>query len=149
MNSNEIINYCLQNLPDTILVNSWGEQGIFYNPNHTLKRGIYILTIKEKDGENDKASKLNRDNIYRINIGIRKETFVSLFRETPKRPSKGGIVDLPYDFTKTDELLPHPVYAWMSWICVLNPTERTFEKLIPFIQEAYAFAKEKYRKRKK
>ncbi|MDE7095144.1 MAG: hypothetical protein K2O23_01540 [Anaeroplasmataceae bacterium] len=149
MTSDEIINYCLQNLPDTILVNSWGEQGIFYNPNHTLKRGIYVLTIKEKDGEHDEASKLNRGNIYRVNIGIRKETFVSLFGKTPNRPLKGCIVDLPYDFTKTDELLPHPIYAWMSWICVLNPTEDTFERLIPLIQEAYTFAKEKYRKRKK
>ena len=149
MTSDEIINYCLQNLPDTILVNSWGEQGIFYNPNHTLKRGIYVLTIKEKDGENDKASKLNRNNIYRVNIGIRKQTYVNLFGKTPKRHLKGEIVDLPYDFTKTDVLLPHPIYAWMSWICVLNPTEDTFKRLIPLIQEAYTFAKEKYRKRKK
>ena len=149
MTSEEIITYCVQNLPDIVLVNSWGEKGIFYNPNHTLKRGIYVLTIKEKDGENDKASKLNRENIYRVNIGIRKETFIRLFGKTPKRPSKGGIVDLPFDFTKLDVLLPHPVYAWMSWICVLNPSEQTFEKLIPLIQEAYTFATEKYRKRKK
>ncbi len=40
MQPNEILNYCLDNLPDTVLVSSWGESGIFYNPNNTLKRGI-------------------------------------------------------------------------------------------------------------
>jgi hypothetical protein len=25
-----------------------------------LKRGVYILTVKEKDGDNDKGSKLDR-----------------------------------------------------------------------------------------
>ena len=45
MKSDEILQYCLENLEGTILVNSWGEKGIFYNPNNTLKRGIYILKI--------------------------------------------------------------------------------------------------------
>ena len=49
----EILQYCLNHLECTVLVNSWGEKGIFYNPNNTLKRGVYILTVKEKDGEND------------------------------------------------------------------------------------------------
>ena len=53
MTPDKILQYCLNNLEGTVLVNSWGEKGIFYNPNNTLKRGVYILTVKEKDGEND------------------------------------------------------------------------------------------------
>ncbi len=148
MQPNDILKYCLDNLPDTVLVSSWGERGIFYNPNNTLKRGIYVLTVKEKDGDNDKSSDLNREKIYRVNIGIRKNTFINMFGSVPTRPPKGGIVDMPYDFAKTDKILPHPVYAWMSWVCVLNPSETTFERLKPLIQEAYEYAKEKYSKRK-
>ena len=66
MTLDEILQYCLNNLEGTVLVNSWGEKGIFYNPNNTLKRGVYILTVKEKDGENDKSSNLDRENIYRV-----------------------------------------------------------------------------------
>lgn len=91
---------------------------------------------------------MNRENIYRVNIGIRKETFLALFGAVPARPPKGGIVDMPFDFTKTDKILPHPVYAWMSWICVLNPSDTTFEQLKPLIKEAYEYAKEKYSKKK-
>ncbi len=148
MKSDEILQYCLENLEGTILVNSWGEKGIFYNPNNTLKRGIYILTIKEKDGENDKGSNLDRENIYRVNVGIQKKTFINLFGEIPNRPSKGCIVDMEYDFTSIDKIIPHPIYAWMGWICCLNPTKKTFEKLKLLIQESYEYAKEKYRKRK-
>lgn len=148
MTADEILEYCLKELEGTVLVNSWGERGIFYNPYNKLKRGIYVLTVKEKDGENDQGSKLNRENIYRVNLGVRKATFQEMFGAVPKRPRKGGIVDMGYDFAAINQILPHPVYAWMGWICSLNPSQKTFEALKPYIQEAYEYAKEKYAKRK-
>ncbi|WP_330571520.1 DUF6194 family protein [Hominisplanchenecus murintestinalis] len=36
-------------------------------------------------------------------------------------------------------MVPHPVYAWMAWICALNPSEQTFEELKPYIQESYEY----------
>ena len=134
MKSDEILQYCLDNLEGTVLVSSWGEKGIFFNPGNLLKRGVYVLTVKEKDGDNDKSSKLDRENVYRVNIGIRKDTFIKLFGKIPERPG---------------EILPHPVYAWMGWICVLNPTEQLFEELKLHIQESYEYAKEKFKKRKR
>lgn len=147
MKPEEILNDCLQHLEGCVLTESWGEKGIFYNPGRKLKRGVYVLTIKEKDGANDKGSNLNRPDIYRVNLGVRKNTFVSLFGAVPKRPAAGKIVDMNYDFAAVDEILPHPVYAWMSWICVLNPSEHTFEQIKPYIQEAYEYAGEKFAKR--
>jgi hypothetical protein len=37
-----------------------------------LPKGIYFATIKEKDGPNDKASELNRANVYRLSTGVSK-----------------------------------------------------------------------------
>ena len=148
MTADRILEYCLRELEGTVLVDSWGERGIFYNPANKLKRGIYILTVKEKDGENDNSSRLNRENIYRVNSGVRKHTFEKLFGTIPKRPAKGGIVDMEYDFTTLNQILPHPVYAWMGWICTLNPSESTFDRLKPYILEAHEYAKEKYAKKK-
>lgn len=144
----QILQYCLENLNGTVLTESWGEKGIFYNPNGKLKRGVYILTVKEKDGDNDKGSNLDREGIFRVNLGVRKNTFTDMFGKVPARPPKGGVVDMPYDFTEFDKILPHPVYAWISWISVLTPSEETFERLKPLIEEAYEYAKEKYEKRK-
>ena len=148
MEAEQILNWCLEHLEGTVLMNSWGETVVFYNPGHVLKRGIYVLTIKEKDGKNDQASQLDRPGMYRVNLGPRKQTYVNLFGSVPKRPPKGGVVELEMDFAQTDILLPHPVYAWMGWVCTLNPSKHTFEELKPLILESYEFAKEKFAKRK-
>ncbi len=148
MKVNEIIDYCLKNLEGTVLVESWGEKGIFYNPGMKLKRGVYILTVKEKDGENDKASDLNRENVFRVNMGIRKNTFKEIFGFIPKRPPAGGVVEMDYDFTQADKIIPHPVYAWMGWISVINPSNETFEELKKYISEAYDYSREKFNKKK-
>ena len=148
MTPDEILQYCLDTLEETVLVNSWGERGIFYNPENKLKRGIYVLTIKEKDGDNDKGSNLDRDGVYRVNIGLRKTTFQKMYGYIPARPAAGEIVDMDCDFTATDTILPHPVYAWMSWISILNPSIDTFQRLQTLIRESYEYAKEKFKKRK-
>ncbi|MEL7086953.1 MAG: DUF6194 family protein [Planctomycetota bacterium] len=93
---------------------AWGERALFYNPGGKLKRGTYFATVKEKDGDNDRASNLDRPGIWRLNIGVRKETFVERFGPTPLRPVKGGVVAGTWDFTQLDTLTPHPVYGWMS-----------------------------------
>lgn len=52
MKPKEILQYCLANLEETVLVESRGKKGIFCNPGNVLKRGVYVLTVKEKDGAN-------------------------------------------------------------------------------------------------
>lgn len=142
MQTNEIISYILQKYPTLSENKNWGERGLFYNPNNQFKLGAYFLTFKEKDGENDAASKINRGNIYRLNMKISKKSFEHLFGTIPKRPLAGQIVDTGHDFTQLDTLMPHPVYGWMTWICVLNPTKNTILKMEEqsLFEEAYQAA---------
>lgn len=148
MTADEILNWCVENLDGTVADKNWGERGVFYNPGGVLKKGVYLLTVKERDGANDNASRVDRPGVYRVNLGLRKETFQRLFGAIPARPAAGGVVAMDYDFAALDTLMPHPVYAWMSWMCVLNPSEQTFETLKPLIRESYIFAQEKFKKRK-
>lgn len=104
----EISRCCLKTLEETVLVSSWRERGVFYNPGRTLKRGVYVLSVKEKDGENNKGSRLDREGVYRLNLGLGWETFRRLFGPLPQWPPKGGIVEAPCDFTALDTLLLHP-----------------------------------------
>lgn len=147
MSPENILQYCLEALEGTVRRESWGESGIFYNPGGVLKRGVYVLTVKERDGANDRASGLDRPGIYRVSLGLRRETYVHLFGPPPARPPKGDAAALDVDFTATDRLLPHPVYAWMGWAAVLDPSPETFEVLKPLIQESYEYAREKFTKR--
>ena len=149
MEAKEILTYCLANLSDTVLVESWGEKGIFLNPGGVRKRGIYLLTIKEKDGAHDCASALSRPGVYRVNLGVGKERFRALFDEVPHRPPAGGVVAMDYDFTACDRILPHPVYAWMGWICVLNPSRRTFLSLWPEIERAASLAQKRFERERR
>ena len=97
---------------------------------------------------NDKASSLDRTGVYRVNLGLRKSIFQKMYGKIPARSAAGGVVDMDCDFTALDIVIPNPVYAWMGWVSVLNPSEQTFEQLKPLIQEAYEFSIEKVKKRK-
>ena len=90
-----------------------------------------FATIVTKDNDFDKASNLNRPDVFRLNIGVGKETFRSLFGE--EAPAQ-------VDFTALDQVMPHPVYAKMYWISVLNPSAKTFATLKPLIAQARALA---------
>ena len=45
-----------------------------------------------------------------------------------------------FDYAALDRLMPHPVYASQSWVCVLNPSVETFESIKPLLAEAYSSA---------
>lgn len=139
--------HIIARLSGVIPKQAWGETSYFYNPGEALKRGTYFATIKEKDGDNDRGSNLNRDGIWRLNIGVQKTTYVSMFGATPQRPGKGATIEGPWDFAQSDMIMPHPVYAWMGWVAVLSPTEATWQDCIPLIADAHERAQKTFEKR--
>ena len=126
---------------------TWGETSFFVNPDGRLPSGAYFATIKETDGENDKASNLDRDGVFRFNFVPGKKAFVETFGTPPARPPKGGIIEGPWDFTEKNLLMPHPIYGWMGWMCILNPTKETFSSIEPLLYLAYDKARETVVKR--
>jgi hypothetical protein len=147
MEESTIAGYICENFPGIIATAAWGETSFFYNPGKALPRGVYFATLKAKDGDNDRASDLNRPSVFRLNIGVSKATYHRLFGPPPARPAAGGVVDTGHDFTALDTLLPHPVYGWMAWVSVLNPSPATFGLVKPLLVEAHALAMAKFGKR--
>ena len=108
-----------------------GDSFFFYDPDRILKGAnqFPFATIVTKDyGDFDNASNLNREGVFST------ETYSSLF------PAD----DASLDFTRLDVLMPHPVYAVNHWVCVLNPSVRTFESVKPLLAEAHARAARRY-----
>ena len=132
---------------DVSLANTWGETALFYNPGKRLPRGIYFATLKDHDGANDKASALHRPGVFRLSLGLPRGDYVSRFGPMPLRPGKGGVVLGPWDFTALDQLSPHPIYAWMGWVAVLNPSHSTLAALSPLFDAAFDKARHGFRKR--
>ena len=128
-------------------VDAWGDTFFFYNPDRQRAAEIYFATLKSKDDEYDNAADLNRPDVFRLNIGISKATYRTLFGAPPARADADETVETRYDFTVLDQLLPHPVYGRMLWVCVLNPSAATFQAVQPLLAEAYDLAVKKYAKR--
>jgi hypothetical protein len=137
MNPSELESLILKNYSDIVVIQAYRERSFFYNPNGLQKRGIYFVTIKESDGPNDKSSYLNREGIFRLSLGVGKNEYQSLFGSIPKRPPKGEIVKLEYDFTTLRKLMPHPIYSWLGWVCILNPELEDIVSLEKLINIAY------------
>lgn len=153
MNIDLVIELLKQNYPGLNEIDTWGETSLFYNPKNLLKHDAYFLTFKKQDGSNDFASKLDRDiTTYRMNFKITKTSFLNRFDEPtlPKRPNKGEITVLEsgkaYDPAVVDTLIPHPVYAWMSWVSIINPSQASIVEFNEsgLIDQAYADAVKRY-----
>lgn len=149
MQKEEISHYIAERYQGVITADAWGEQSFFYNPEGKLPRGVYFATLKDKDGDNDKASGLDRTGIFRFNFGISKPSYEKVLGRKPSRPVAGGVVDTGHDFTQLNTLLPHPVYGWMFWVCILNPDQKVFHSLLPLLSESYELVVKKYGKRVK
>lgn len=116
----------------------------FYNPPHLPPHHMFPFATLTASDEHDQFSDLNRPGVFRLNMGVGKQTFRDLFGTpdlpTPKESAEGKAAP-GFDFTALDRLMPHPVYGKMYWVCVLNPSEATFEAQVkPLLTEAYEMA---------
>jgi hypothetical protein len=103
-----------------------------------------FATIVTKDyGEFDNLSQLDRPGLYRLNIGVSRETFQALFGYLPGKENMKSAV---YDYAALDYLMPHPVYAPQSFVCVLNPSPETFETVKPLLAEAWSIVEARHGK---
>jgi Family of unknown function (DUF6194) len=131
MNETQITEYITKTFEGVDVVVASGNRFFLYDPDHKFP----FATLMTND-DNDSASNLNRPSIFRLNIGIQKKTFDSM------------TFAADVDFTVLDQLLPHPVYGKMSWVCVLNPSDKTFQTVKQLLAEAYDLSVQKYAKKK-
>ena len=154
MDEAEISRYITETLEGVDVVTDSGTSFFFYNPDAGVPpdHKFPFVTLVTSDIY-DRFSNLNRQSVFRLNIGIGRETFRALFGK-PKLPpawdsepdSAGDSSD--YDFTALDRVMPHPVYGRQYWVCVLNPSTETFEtKVRPLLAEAYEQAVSKHKRK--
>lgn len=137
MDETFITNYITSTFDHVETAVNMGYTFFFYRNDHMHA----FATIASNGNEYEQVSKLDRPGVYRLNIGVSRETFRSLFGTKKINPGN-------YDFTKLDTLLPHPEYSSQSFLCVLSPSEATFETLRPMLAEAYDIAMDRYNRRK-
>ena len=147
MNDTELTQYITDTFAGIQIATSDGNSFFYYGPDGKIpERTFPFATLVTKD-DYDTVSNLNRPDVCRLNIGLKKETYVALLGEPPKAPGDSGVIDTGHDFTALDELMPHPIYGHLCWVCVLNPGATTFPTVQTLLAEAYGEAVRKQEKR--
>lgn len=121
-------------LPDVTSADNFGYRFFFFATDQVFP----FVTLAESDNEYDNVSRLSRDGIYRVNIGVTKETYRKLFLEAKPQ----------WDYSELNRFMPHPQYAAQNFICVLNPTDSTLTQTLQYIDEAYTLARTRFLKKK-
>ncbi len=137
MDEEAITHYIMDTFVGVETATSLGYTFFFYGADRMLP----FATLATADNDYDRVSHLDRPGVFRLNIGVSKQTFQALF-------GADSIDVSVYDFTVLDKIMPHPVYAPQSFVCVLNPSDATFQKVRPLLAEAYERAVRRDSRRK-
>jgi hypothetical protein len=114
---------------------NYGYVFFFVGDDHLLS----FVTVANAENEWDNVSNLNREGVFRVNIGISRETFDTLIGE----PSE------PLDYSVLNTFLPHPEYAKQNFICILNPSGENAERTKELIREAHVIATKRFQRKAK
>src|SRR5258706_1919988 len=107
-----------------------GDTFLIYDPAGNLppERQLPFATIVTDD-HYDTVSALDRPGAYRLNVGLTKATYASLFGAAPTRRDEHGVLQTGFDYAATDTLMPHPIYASQYWVCIVNPGEASWNRV--------------------
>ncbi len=132
--------------PDELEAHILALPGIESEPSHGFRmyyhgpgRQLPFATIAPDDNEHD-AFCFGRPGVYRFNLGLGAVAYRALLGAMPS-VSHDGVVQTNADFHALDEILPHPHYGHMGWICIYNPSAATFTSVLePLLRAAHARA---------
>lgn len=136
MDESSITRYITDTFAQVEIEHSFGYTFFFYSTDHMRP----FATLIGADTEYDRISNLDRPGVFRLNIGISKKTFQSLFGTDRIDISR-------YDYTALNTIMPHPDYAPQSFVCVLNPGGTTLLQVQQLLAEAYEIAVTRHNRR--
>ncbi|MCT2585112.1 DUF6194 family protein [Actinophytocola gossypii] len=145
MNAEEMKQHICETFDGIRVMENAGDIFLIYDPEADLpdERTFPFVTIVTGDNY-DSVSALDEPGAYRLNIGLTKGTYTSMFGAAPTERDENGILVTGHDHAARDRLTPHPIYASQYWVAVVNPGPATRDAIPPLLAEAHAFAARKY-----
>jgi len=115
----------LETWPETDVIEALGAMFFSLDPEKHWPNFATIVTTDEHD--EGAPSDLSRPGVFRLNIGVGRETFQRVVGEMVEP-----------DYAAFEHVLPHPVYAKQLWISILNPSDATFRDVVmPLLVEGH------------
>lgn len=100
---------------------------------------VPFVSIADSDNEYDSVSNLDREGVFRVNIGVSRATFESLFADSQTEN---------VDYSALNVFLPHPEYSKQHFVCILNPTGENAEITKKLMVEAHGIAASRLQRKK-
>ena len=131
----------IESLDGVVVVPLNQDSFFFYDPDEIGEsaRMFPMATIVTSNAY-DNYSDLDREGVFRLNLGVDKETFHELFGREAS--------NLAHDYTKLDVVMPHPDYGNSFFVCVLNPVD-SLPQVRKLIAKAHEIAAGRYRRKHK
>ena len=115
---------------------SWGDVFFYVAPDGKVPSGQPFATIVTKDYPGEPSSGLDRPGAFRVNIATsRGSAFTVQHAETDVDPAT------------PDVLMPHPAYAALGWVAVVEPGARTGDQTLALLRSAHEAALARWRRR--
>lgn len=110
---------------------SWGDRFFFIG---TERRRPFATIVEHDVPGFEEDSRLDRAGIFRLNVDLGREEFLRQFGYLPAEfpDHRPGI-----DFTRLDEILPHPTYGTHGWACILNPGPQRLPEIERLLAHAH------------
>ncbi|SDH32737.1 DUF6194 family protein [Nonomuraea jiangxiensis] len=122
---------------------SWGDTFFYYSPDGVVPTTIQpFATIVTKDYPEDKSSRLDRPDVFRVNVAAGKEEFIRWTGHAPREPAATEA-----DPSAADTVIAHPVYGAQGWLAVVNPGPRTAAAIHELLRTAHQLARSRYERR--
>ncbi|MEV4253961.1 DUF6194 family protein [Spirillospora sp. NPDC049652] len=123
---------------------AWGDAFFYYSPEGVVPTTTQpFATMVTKDYPGDEASRLDRPDVFRVNIAVGKDEFVRRIGRAPRHDPLPGE---PAPGT-SDTLIAHPVYGAAGWVAVVNPGPRTGPAVRDLLSLAHGLARDRYERR--
>ena len=115
---------------------SWGDVFFYLAPDGRVPAGQPFGTIITKDYPGEPSAGLDRPGAFRVNIAASR-------RDRPAPPGPYATADP----STPDLVMPHPAYADLGWVVVVNPGERTHHEVLALLQSAHQAALARWHRR--
>ncbi|GAA4902589.1 hypothetical protein GCM10023405_24320 [Streptomonospora salina] len=110
---------------------AWGDHFFYFAPHGQVPDRVQpYATIVTKDYPDDTLCGLDPAGRWRVNIHVGKAKLTELTGEDFGDTAA-------HDFSEADVILPHPVYAALGWIAVVNPGDRTAPAVVALLGDAH------------
>lgn len=114
---------------------AWGDLFFYYAPDGVVPNGQPFATVVTKDYPGEPSSDLAPGE-FRVNV------------DTGRRGQGDADADADGgDPTRRDQVMPHPVYGHLGWICVVQPGPDSTAELQVRLRDAHHASERRWERR--